>query len=62
MTQWPKDLQKTQYEDINELLLKSYYMKKEIEELRKEIDNALAFNPEEDIVFYEGYFWKKMKI
>lgn len=62
MTQWPKDLQKTQYEDINELLLKSYYLKKEREELRKKIDNALAFNPEEDIVFYEGYFWKKIKI
>jgi hypothetical protein len=62
MKQWPKDLQKTRYKDINELLLKSYHMRKEAEELQKEIETALSFNPEDDMVFYEGYFWKKVKI
>jgi hypothetical protein len=55
MTQWPKGLQKTRYEDINEFLLKSYYM-------RQEIEDVLAFNPDDDIVFYEGYLWRKMKM
>ncbi|MGV3467055.1 MAG: hypothetical protein ACO1OT_17395 [Heyndrickxia sp.] len=62
MTQWPIDLKKTPYKDINELLLESYHQRKEVERLQKEIQAALSFNPENDIVFYEGYFWKKVKI
>jgi hypothetical protein len=36
-------------------------LKKEVKELRKEIIKELEFNPDENLVYYEGYFWKKTK-
>jgi hypothetical protein len=54
--------QKTRYEDINKLLLETHLLLKETEELRKEIKKELEFNPEEDLVYYEGYLWKKIRI
>lgn len=60
--EYPEGFQKTRYEDINKLLLDSFYLKKEVEELREEIRKALEFDPNGELVYYGGYLWKKIRI
>lgn len=43
MNAYPEDFKKTGHEDIDELLLENYYLLKEGEKLRKEIEDVLKF-------------------